>query len=178
MHAALSKGEKTTFSPEEIRHLAFSRRGRGYAPDEVDRVLADVADSFEAVWNDRTRLYEEVLKLREQLRDNGDAAAALHAQIERIETEREKVVAELAEYHSSEQTQSEVQQERDRLLEEIRGGRAASAEQRKGLLEFLLDALRQVGPLPGNGSHASAETGTQQLAQGEPEEVSGRTEDS
>jgi hypothetical protein len=119
----------------------------------VDRVLADIADSFEAVWHDRTRLYEEVQRLRGVLRENEAAAELLRADAERLEADHERALAELAEYRSSGQVEpDEVRQERDQLLEEIRGGRAASAEQRKELLEFLLDALRDVGPVPANGT--------------------------
>ena len=140
-------------------------------------MLADVADSFEAVWHERTRLYEEVLRLRDALRDNEAEAEALRADAERIKAHHERVLAELAEYRSSGQFQSsEVRPERDRLLEDIRGGRATGAEQRKQLLEFLLDALREIGPLPSNGSATSAGGDNPQPDQPGPEEAGGRSE--
>lgn len=153
---ASSKEAKTTLSPEEIRHLTFNRRGRGYASDDVDRVLAEVADSFETVWHDRTRLYEEVVKLRETLRANEAAAAALRAELEQVKAEHEQVLAGLERYRSAQTPSEELPPHQDRLLDELRGGRAADAEQRQQLLEFLLDALREIGPSP-NGSAAFQE---------------------
>jgi septal ring factor EnvC (AmiA/AmiB activator) len=143
----------------------------------VDRVLADVADSFEEVWHDRTRLYEEVLRLRQALGDKEAAADALRADIDRINTDHERALAQLAEYRSSEQSASdEERREGNRLLEEIRGGRTAGAEQRKELLEFLLDALREIGPPPSNGAATPARGDDPQPHEPGLEEAGGRAE--
>jgi DivIVA domain-containing protein len=184
------KGTQTTRSPEEIRHLAFSRRVRGYAPDEVDRLLAEIADSFEAVWHERTSLYEEVVQLREQLRQEEAAIAELRDEGERTKVDRDALLAQLElrqaevrelraavkqvehpprdhteeEYGSSAEgaqlrsVTEELRKERDRVLDEIRRGGAAAADERKKLLEFLLDALKQVEGMSSNGLDAAAQS--------------------
>src|SRR4051812_26270627 len=57
----------TTFTPVEIRHV---RPGRGLAGDkrsQVDRILIEIADSFEAVWRERADLADRVERLDEDL---------------------------------------------------------------------------------------------------------------
>lgn len=99
------KGNPTTVSPEEIRHLAIGRSLHGYDRNEVDGLLAEIADSFEAVWHQRTTLYADVRQLQEQLRRQEIALADRqreHAQ--RSETDRAALLAEL------EQTQTELRE--------------------------------------------------------------------
>jgi chromosome segregation ATPase len=56
-------------SPEEIRHVSIKRRVRGYDRRETERLLADIAQSFEKVWHERTDLYEEANRLRAQIQE-------------------------------------------------------------------------------------------------------------
>src|ERR1700690_236516 len=91
------KGNPTTVSPEEIRHLAIGRSLHGYDRNEVDRLLTEIADSFEAVWHRRTTLSTDVQQLQEQLRRQEIALAdRQRAQAERNETDRAALLAELA----------------------------------------------------------------------------------
>lgn len=83
-------------SPEEIRHLSLSRSVHGYDRDEVDEALAEIADSFEAVWHQRTTLYADVRQLQEELRQQ-ELAHGNHQQdeLERARVERTAMLAEL-----------------------------------------------------------------------------------
>ena len=56
-----------TLSPEEIRHVSMKRRVRGYDRRETEQLLEDIAQSFEAVWRQRSELYEDVKRLRAEV---------------------------------------------------------------------------------------------------------------
>src|SRR5579862_5380183 len=99
------KGNPTTLSPEEIRHLAIGRSLHGYDRNEVDRLLTEIADSFETVWHQRTTLYADVEQLQDQLRRQEIALTdRQREQAERNETDRAALLAEL------EQTQTELRE--------------------------------------------------------------------
>src|SRR3954462_11055738 len=48
------------YTPVELRHVSLKKSFRGYSPDGVDRLLADVAESFEDVWRERADLADKV----------------------------------------------------------------------------------------------------------------------
>ena len=50
-------------TPVEIRHIRLGRGFRGYKRATVDRLLADVAESFEDVWRERADLADKVFLL-------------------------------------------------------------------------------------------------------------------
>ncbi len=54
-------------APVEIRHVRLGRGIFGYSRAETDRLLEDVADSFEDVWRDRADLTDKVEKLEADL---------------------------------------------------------------------------------------------------------------
>ena len=55
------------FSPVEIRHVRLGRGVIGYSREETDRVLAEIADSFEDVWRERGDLADKVEQLENDL---------------------------------------------------------------------------------------------------------------
>jgi cell division initiation protein len=55
------------FTPVEIRHVQLGRGFRGYKRDVVDRLLEDVAESFEDVWRERADLADKVEQLEVDL---------------------------------------------------------------------------------------------------------------
>jgi DivIVA domain-containing protein len=50
-------------TPVEIRHVQLGRSLRGYKRELVDRLLTEVADSFEDVWRERADLADKVEQL-------------------------------------------------------------------------------------------------------------------
>ena len=50
-------------TPVEIRHVQLGRSLRGYRRETVDRLLSDVANSFEDVWRERADLADKVEQL-------------------------------------------------------------------------------------------------------------------
>jgi cell division initiation protein len=55
------------FTPVEIRHVKLGRGVFGYSKDETDRLMTEIADSFEDVWRDRADLADKVEKLEADL---------------------------------------------------------------------------------------------------------------
>jgi cell division initiation protein len=54
-------------TPVEIRHIRLGKGFRGYQRAQTDRLLADVADSFEEVWRERADLADHVEQLEADL---------------------------------------------------------------------------------------------------------------
>ena len=54
-------------TPVEIHHVNLGRGFRGYKRAHVDRLLAEVASSFEDVWRDRADLTDRVEVLEADL---------------------------------------------------------------------------------------------------------------
>jgi cell division initiation protein len=54
-------------TPVEIRHITFGRGLLGYKRSAVDRLLGDIADSFEDVWRDRADQLDKVEQLEQDL---------------------------------------------------------------------------------------------------------------
>ena len=54
-------------TPVEIRHITFGRSALGYKPQAVDRLLAEIAASFEDVWRERADLADKVEQLESDL---------------------------------------------------------------------------------------------------------------
>jgi cell division initiation protein len=55
------------FTPVEIRHIRLGRGFFGYRRQGADRLLEEVADSFEDVWRDRADLSDQVERLESDL---------------------------------------------------------------------------------------------------------------
>ena len=54
-------------TPVEIRHITFGRSLLGYKKPAVDKLLADIALSFEDVWRERADLADKVEQLESDL---------------------------------------------------------------------------------------------------------------
>src|SRR3954451_5036211 len=55
------------YTPVELRHVRLPRRPFGYRRTVTDRLLGDVADSFEEVWRERGDLADKVEQLENDL---------------------------------------------------------------------------------------------------------------
>jgi len=65
-----------SMTPVEVRHLELRRGLLGYRRTGVNRVLEEVADSFESVWRERSALAEHIEALEVEL--------ARHAELETL----------------------------------------------------------------------------------------------
>jgi len=55
------------YTPVELRHVRISRGFLGYRRDETNRMLEDIADSFEEVWSERGELTDKLHETEKQL---------------------------------------------------------------------------------------------------------------
>src|SRR5262249_60583587 len=56
-----------SYSPVEIRHVHFGRSLFGYRRGAVDTALAEIASSYEAVWQERMDLVDRVDELEREV---------------------------------------------------------------------------------------------------------------
>jgi cell division initiation protein len=66
-----------SLTPVEIRHVRLGRRPLGYDRGTTDRLLADIAASFEDVWRERADLRDEVERLESELHRQREVEEAL-----------------------------------------------------------------------------------------------------
>ena len=66
-----------SLTPVEIRHVKISRRPLGYERPGVDRLLDDIASSYEDVWRDRADLRDEIERLEGELQRQREIEEAL-----------------------------------------------------------------------------------------------------
>lgn len=55
------------YTPVELRHVKLGRALFGYKRPEAEKLLEEIADSFEDVWRDRGELADQVEELEKQL---------------------------------------------------------------------------------------------------------------
>lgn len=117
------------YTPVELRHLKMARGFRGYKRDDADRVIEDIADSFEEVWRERGELadkLEEVERRLEEAKEREGLLASTLVAAERVAAEARdaaKREAELilAEAHGEARSVTRTAQaERERLFAEAR----------------------------------------------------------
>jgi cell division initiation protein len=130
------------YAPVEIRHVRLKRGLRGYQRQAVDRLLEEVADSFENVWRERADLADEVERLQGELAHHREHEQLLRMTLvsaERAAMELKEqaareagVIVEEARAEARTVTR-EARTERDRLLGESRRARV--------LLHAALDTL-------------------------------------
>ena len=92
-------------TPVEIHHVPLRRGVWGYRRDAVDRLLEEVADSYEEVWRGRAELTDEVESLEADLERHRElesllrrtlvsAESAAQEQREAARRESERIVQE------------------------------------------------------------------------------------
>src|SRR2546422_8661106 len=151
-----------SLEPLEIQHVRLRRQLLGYDPDAVDRLLEEVAWSFEEVRLERDALREQVARLRrecdefsERDRKVGDVLVSAQRIIEkRLADARKRADTILAEAREdAERILAEARRESERLQDEI------------GRLETIEQALRE--------RHRAFLSGAQRLLDGSLEETDG-----
>jgi cell division initiation protein len=117
------------YTPVELRHVRAGRALFGYKRPEIDRVLEDVADSFEEVWRERGELtdkLEDVEKQLEGVQQRESLLASTLISAERAAAEAKDLAKREAEVIVSEAHQEArsimrtAQTERERLFAEAR----------------------------------------------------------
>jgi cell division initiation protein len=117
------------YTPVELRHVRAARGLFGYKRHEIDKLLEDVADSFEEVWSERGELADKLedleklltdVKQREQLLTTTlvSAERAAADAREQAKKEAELIVAEA--HQEARAVTRAAQGERERLFGEVR----------------------------------------------------------
>jgi cell division initiation protein len=134
-------------TPVEIRHLSPPKRLRGYDTDATDRLLAEIAASFEDVWRERADLADKVESLEADLVRFRELEALLRttlvsaerAAAEMKEQARREADLILGEAHAeARKVQREALGENERLIAESRRLRTA--------MRLALDSLDDAAP--------------------------------
>jgi cell division initiation protein len=142
-----------SYSPVEIRHVRFRRSLLGYRRAVVDRALGEIADSYEAVWQERMDLTDRVHDLAHEVARHREVEELLRTTLmtaERAsqdvrEDAKRQAAAILDEAHREARTiTDEARREREHLL--------VSARRVRTLLAAALDAV-------GDADVAEPETG-------------------
>ncbi len=117
------------YTPVELRHVRVGRSMFGYKRRDIDKLLEDVADSFEEVWSERGELADKVEDLEKVLSDVKQREALLAATLvsaeraaadsrEQARKDAELIVAEA--HQAARSVTRGAQGERDRLFAEVR----------------------------------------------------------
>jgi cell division initiation protein len=118
------------YSPVEIRHVRFGRSLFGYRRAGVDRALAEIADSYESVWQERMDLTDRV--------DELDREVARHREVEEL-LRTTLMTAERA----SQDVREEAKRHAATILEEAhREARTITDEARREREQLLVTARR------------------------------------
>jgi cell division initiation protein len=141
------------FTPVEIRHVRLDRaRVRGYDREAVDRLLAEVADSFETVWRERADLADRVERLEDDLVRYREldgllrttlvtAERAAHEVRDQAAREADVILSEAR--HEAHVVVRDAASERDALL--------AQSRRIRSLLRSALEAVDEGDGAPGGG---------------------------
>ena len=117
------------YTPVELRHVKLGRSLLGYKREETERLLEDIADSFEDVWRDRGELADRVedldkqvaeYKQREHLLTQTLVAAERSAAEARDAARREAELIVAEAHQEARSVLRGAQSERERLVMEAR----------------------------------------------------------
>src|SRR5579884_1837463 len=117
------------YTPVELRHVRLGRALFGYRREETQRLLDDVADSFEDVWRDRGELADKVEDLERTLEEfkqrehllSQTLVTAERSAAEAREAARREAELIVAEAHQEARSVLRgAQRERERLVTEAR----------------------------------------------------------
>jgi cell division initiation protein len=131
-----------TISPVELHHIGLKRSLFGYRCQPVDRLIEEIADSFEEVWRQRADFADRIEQLEAELERHRQAETLLRSTLvsaersalEQKDQARREAGLIVEEAHSEARAVTrEAAAERERLLGETRKIRA--------LLEAALDAV-------------------------------------
>jgi cell division initiation protein len=160
-----------SLTPVEIRHLQLSRTFlRGYRKPGVDRLLSEIADSFEEVWRERADLADRLDEIETEVSKHRELEALLrstlvsaerasHEMKEQARRESDLIVQEA--HAEGRRVAREAGAEKQRLEEDIRRIRA--------MLRTALEQLDGGRVLPELQAEAQPQRPTQPQPQAQPQ---------
>ena len=154
------------YTPVELRHVKMGRSLFGYRRPDTDRLLEDVADSFEEVWCERGELADKLEETTKQLTDFKEREALLantlvsaeKAASEAKELARKEVELMISEAHQEARSITRVAlTERERLF--------AEARRVETLLRSALGMVEETGKVPEQAGRPRLGRGRRELAE-------------
>ncbi len=147
-----------TITPVELHHIELRRGLLGYRRQAVDRLLEEIAESFEEVWRERAEYADRIEQLQSDLGRHRDletllrstllsAEKSAHELRDHAKREAELVVEEA--HAAARAVTRAAAVERERLHAEVRKVRA--------LLEAALGAVEDAGGEGGDGTESERE---------------------
>jgi cell division initiation protein len=139
-----------SLTPVEIRHVKLRRKPLGYDRRATDDLLANVVTSFEEVWRERADLRDELEELESELTRQKEIEGALRntllsaermADDVRTQARREADVIISEARARARDIVSGVENERERINNEIRRLRALELDVKADYRAFLMAAL-------------------------------------
>jgi cell division initiation protein len=155
-----------TISPVELHHIGLKRGLLGYRRQPVDRLIDEIAESFEEVWRQRADFADRIEQLESELARHRDVETLLRSTLvsaersahEQKDQARREAGLIVEEAHAEARAVTRAAAaERGRLLAESRKVRA--------LLEAALDAVDD--GLDEHGPEAGAEAGAEARTESE-----------
>lgn len=122
------------FTPVEIRHVQLGRGLRGYKRASVDRLLEDVANSFEEVWRQRADLADKVEQLEIDLTRHKELEGLLRTTLVSAES-------------SAQQMREQARKEAETIVAEAHAEARAVARRASAEKERLDSELRRIKAL-------------------------------
>ena len=146
-----------SLTPVEIRHVRIGRRPLGYERPGVDRLLDDIASSYEDVWRDRADLRAEIERLGGELQRQREIEEALRNTLlsaermadelrARAHQEADLIVEEAR--SRAREIAAAAETDEHRVRDEIRRLRALETEVRAEFRAFLASALERLEGVP------------------------------
>jgi cell division initiation protein len=123
-----------SYAPVEIRHVRFGRALFGYRRGSVDTTLAEIASSYESVWQERMDLVDRV--------DDLEREVARHREVEEL-LRTTMLTAERA----SQDVREEARREAESILDEAHREARAIMQDARREREHLLVTARRVRTL-------------------------------
>jgi cell division initiation protein len=121
-------------TPVEIRHLKLGRGVLGYKRDAVDRLLVEIADSYEDVWRERADLADRIEQLEADLTRHKELEGLLRTTLVSAES-------------SARQMREQARQEGDTIVAEAHAEARAIARRAAAEKERLESELRRIKSL-------------------------------
>lgn len=123
-----------SLTPVEIRHLQPARGLFGYGRPAVDRLLAEIADSFEDVWRERADMADRVEHLDAELKRHKELESLLRTTL--VSAER-----------SASELKEQARREADQIVNEAHAEARAVTRRASAEHERLRGDLRRVKAL-------------------------------
>jgi cell division initiation protein len=147
-----------TITPVELHHIELKRGLFGYRRQAVDRLLEEIAESFQEVWGERAEYADRIEHLQSELARHHDLETLLRTTL---------VTAEKSAHELRDQARREAHLVVEEAHAEARSvTRAAAAERERlhaearrvrALLEAALEAVQQAGEDDGDGTETERE---------------------